>query len=129
MKVQSAPAAHLAFRVTLARSIPTTAPTLQLDRQNGSDLRKLPQFDALAVKADPCNRRAKVLSVAVHRISEVLDAVASNAQGTTASEVASQLSVGRQAIVRLLDSMVLEGIATKDELTKRYRLSLKTYDW
>jgi IclR family pca regulon transcriptional regulator len=73
--------------------------------------------------------RVKVLSVAVRRISEVLDAVASNPQGTTASEVASQLNLGRQAVVRLLDSMVLEGIAKKDELTKRYRLSLKTYDW
>src|SRR5688500_13191362 len=82
-----------------------------------------------AVRADPMQQESKVLSVAVHRISEVLDAVASNPQGTTASEVASQLKVGRQAIVRLLDSMVLEGIATKDELTKRYRLSLKTYDW
>ena len=112
------------------KSIPITAPSLLLDRQNGSDLRKLPQFDALGrEKPILCNRRAKVLSVAVHRISEVLDAVASNPQGTTASEVASQLKVGRQAIVRLLDSMVLEGIAKKDELTKRYRLSLKTYDW
>jgi len=69
------------------------------------------------------------LSVAVHRISEVLDAVASNPQGTTASEVASKLNVGRQATVRLLDSMVLEGIAKKDELTRRYRLSLKAYEW
>lgn len=69
------------------------------------------------------------MSVAVQRISEVLDAVASNPQGATASEVASQLKAGRQAIVRLLDSMVSEGVARKDEATKRYHLSLRTYDW
>jgi DNA-binding IclR family transcriptional regulator len=73
--------------------------------------------------------RVQVLSVAVQRISEVLDAVAANPQGATASEVASVLDTARQAIVRLLDSMVLEGVAVKDETTKRYRLSLKTYDW
>ena len=69
------------------------------------------------------------MSVAVQRISEVLDAVASNPQGATASEVAAQLNAGRQAIVRLLDSMVVQGVARKDEVTRRYCLSLKTYDW
>jgi DNA-binding IclR family transcriptional regulator len=43
--------------------------------------------------------------------------------------VANTLHIGRQAAVRMLDSMVADGIAQKDESSKRYRLALKVYEW
>jgi DNA-binding IclR family transcriptional regulator len=37
--------------------------------------------------------------------------------------------MGRQAAVRLLDAMVREGIAYKDQALKRYRVGLLVYEW
>jgi IclR family KDG regulon transcriptional repressor len=69
------------------------------------------------------------LSVAVKRISDVIEVLAEAPQGATYPEVAASLKLGRQAVSRLLDAMVLNGLAEKDETSKRYRLGLRMYRW
>jgi DNA-binding IclR family transcriptional regulator len=69
------------------------------------------------------------LSVAVNRISDVLEVLSQSPQGVTAPEVASTLSMGRQASSRMLDAMVAADLAEKDDVSKRYRLGLRLYRW
>jgi DNA-binding IclR family transcriptional regulator len=69
------------------------------------------------------------LSVALKRISDVVEVLAEAPQGATSLDVASTLKMGRQAVSRLLDAMVLNGLAEKDEASKRYRLGLRMYRW
>ena len=69
------------------------------------------------------------MSVAVKRISEVIDALAEAPQGATSFEISSRLQMGRQAATRLLDAMVGMGLADKDPTSRRYQLGLHMYSW
>jgi IclR family transcriptional regulator, KDG regulon repressor len=69
------------------------------------------------------------LSVAVKRISDVIEVLAESPQGATSLEVATSLGMGRQAASRLLDAMAVSGLAEKDESTKRFRLGFRMYRW
>ena len=69
------------------------------------------------------------MSVAVKRISDVIEALADAPQGATSLEVASRLRMGRQAAARLLDAMVANGMADKDLASRRYLLGLHVYRW
>src|SRR5687768_6579537 len=68
-------------------------------------------------------------SIAVGRIGDALAAMASAPKGATAAEAAAQLGISRAAALRLLDSMVVSGIARQDEDSKRYSLGLLLYHW
>lgn len=69
------------------------------------------------------------MSVAVKRISDVLEVLSQAPQGVTALDVAAKLNMGRQAASRMLDAMVAADLAEKDEVSKRYRLGLRLYRW
>jgi DNA-binding IclR family transcriptional regulator len=74
-------------------------------------------------------RQEAGLSVAVKRISEVIDALAEAPQGATALEIATRLGMGRQAATRLLDAMVAIRLADKEPASRRYLLGLHVYSW
>ena len=69
------------------------------------------------------------MSVAVKRISDVIDILEGAPQGVTSQEVAAALRLGRQSAGRLLDAMVEQGLAEKDLVSRRYRLGLRIYRW
>jgi DNA-binding IclR family transcriptional regulator len=69
------------------------------------------------------------LSVAVKRVSDVIEVLSESPLGVTAAEVAATLRIGRQAASRLLDAMVASGLAEKDEPSRRFRLGLRLYRW
>ncbi len=69
------------------------------------------------------------MSVAVKRISDVLEVLAETPLGATSMDVATKLKMGRQSASRLLDAMVGADLADKDETSKRYRLGLRMYRW
>jgi DNA-binding IclR family transcriptional regulator len=66
----------------------------------------------------------------VSRVTQVIEGLAvSEAGGATASDLAAQLSMSRQALVRVLDELVALGIVTKENDSRRYFLTLKWYQW
>jgi DNA-binding IclR family transcriptional regulator len=69
------------------------------------------------------------LSVAVKRLSDVIEVLAESPQGATAQELAATLGLGRQAAARLLSAMAANRMADKDAESRRYRLSLRMYRW
>lgn len=68
-------------------------------------------------------------SAAVRRVSQILEVISSNPRGVLAADVASALGMSRQTAARLLDSMLVAGLAVRDDDSRRYRLSLTLYFW
>lgn len=68
-------------------------------------------------------------SVSIVRVSRALDVLSSSqADGMSLEELAERMEISRPAALRLFESMVETGIAVRMG-AKRYRLSLKAYEW
>ncbi len=68
-------------------------------------------------------------SVSIVRVSRALDVLSSSqSEGMSLEELAETMEISRPAALRLFESMVETGIAVRTGV-KRYRLSLKSYEW
>jgi IclR family transcriptional regulator, KDG regulon repressor len=73
--------------------------------------------------------RTQGAASAALRVSEAIKAIVDSPRGATASEVAPVIGISRTASLRLLESMVVAGILSKDEESRRYNLSLQVFQW
>ncbi len=68
-------------------------------------------------------------SVSIVRVSRALEVLSSSqGEGMSLEELAETMEISRPAALRLFESMVETGIAVRTG-AKRYRLSLKSYEW
>jgi DNA-binding IclR family transcriptional regulator len=69
------------------------------------------------------------LASAIHKTFRCIEALARSPAGLTVSEVAGVAGFSRPAATRLLDGLLTDAIVIRDAKTKRYRLSLRLYEW
>jgi len=70
----------------------------------------------------------KAQSASIPRVARALDALARSQNGAAIDELAAELEISRPAALRLFESMIETGLAVRTD-AKRYRLSLRAYEW
>jgi DNA-binding IclR family transcriptional regulator len=69
------------------------------------------------------------LASSIQKTFRCIEAIANSPAGLTVSEVAHLAALSRPAATRLLDGLATDSIIVRDEVTKRYRLGLRLYEW
>lgn len=69
------------------------------------------------------------MASSIEKTFKCIEAIANAPAGLTVSEVASMTGLSRPAATRLLEGLTTDAIITRDEVTKRYRLALRLYEW
>jgi DNA-binding IclR family transcriptional regulator len=69
------------------------------------------------------------LASAIQKTFKCIEALARSPSGLTVSEVANVAGFSRPAATRLLEGLMADAIILRDAKTKRYRLSLRLYEW
>jgi DNA-binding IclR family transcriptional regulator len=74
-------------------------------------------------------KRPPEAASAAQRVTQVIKAIVESPRGITAVEAAGAIGLSRTASLRLLESMVVAGILSKEEDSRRYDLSLEVLQW
>jgi IclR family acetate operon transcriptional repressor len=69
------------------------------------------------------------LASSIQKTFRCIETIANSPAGLTVSEVAHVAGLSRPAATRLLDGLAADSIVVRDEMSKRYRLGLRLYEW